>query len=172
MTAKPLPSASELARLFSYDERRGVLLWKHRDECPRHWNSRLAGKVAGKVDVRGRRIVNIGGLYYPAHRIIFKLFTGEEPPQIDHIDGNPSNNRIANLRPATPSQNSQNQRRAKNNSTGFKGVSVQTRDRKFRARIAAGGKRHELGIFETAEDAACAYRKASARFHGSFARPT
>jgi hypothetical protein len=98
-------------------------------------------------------------------RLAWFYTTGAWPKdQIDHIDGNKSNNRFANLREATPSQNTQNQRRAmRTNKLGILGV-ILARG-KFRAQIWFDGKNKFLGYFATAEAAHAAYLAAKRKFH-------
>lgn len=98
------------------------------------------------------------------HRIIIPC----EGLEVDHVDWNGLNNRRNNLRAATTSQNQYNQRLAKHNTSGFKGVSWNKRREKWRAQIRAGGTRLDLGLFPTREDAHAAYAKASAELHGQF----
>jgi hypothetical protein len=67
----------------------------------------VAGRRAGSKKTRGYRRVYIYGEQYNEHRVIWLLVREEEPPEtIDHIDGNPSNNRIENLRAIDPGHNS------------------------------------------------------------------
>jgi hypothetical protein len=87
---------------------------------------------------------------------------------IDHIDGDGLNNRKSNLRICSNAENSRNQRKPKNNTSGAKGVS-RIRGR-WQARIKLDGKSIFLGIFNTVEDAAAAYAHASRDVHGDFGR--
>ena len=93
---------------------------------------------------------------------------------IDHADGTGLNNRRrgdnSNLREATRQQNQFNQRRAKNNTSGFKGVSPDKRRRKWQATISIEGKNRFLGRFDSPEAAAAAYREASSCAYAEFAR--
>jgi hypothetical protein len=89
---------------------------------------------------------------------------------VDHEDGDGLNNRRANLRKATHGQNMHNQRIARDNTSGFKGVSYHKARGKFQALIGIDGKRKYLGIFDTPEEAYAAYCHASAKYHGEFGR--
>lgn len=110
-----------------------------------------------------------GGRAYYAHRVAWLLVTGQWPcGQIDHANGDRSDNRWASLRIASPTENNANSRRPKNNTTGFKGVTCFRG--KYRAQIAERRKRVWLGDFETAEAAALAYAAAARRAFGPFAR--
>jgi hypothetical protein len=107
------------------------------------------------------------------HRIIMGDPIGLD---VDHRDGNGLNNRrrgdFGNLRVATPYQNQSNRGAQKNNTSGFKGVTLHRQMGKWQAQIGAGGVKKYLGIFETPEAAHDAYVKASAELHGEFGRTT
>ncbi len=89
---------------------------------------------------------------------------------IDHQDGDGLNNRRGNLRYATKSQNSQNQRLSKSSTSGLKGVCWHKARCKWRAAIRVNSKRTYLGHHDTIEAAYAAYVEASARLHGEFGR--
>jgi hypothetical protein len=101
------------------------------------------------------------------HRLIMDAPPGSE---IDHADGNGLNNRRANLRFCTRSQNTCNRSKAKANKLGLKGVYM--RGNSYIARITKNGKCRELGWFKTPEEAHLAYRIAAIRHHGKFANYT
>jgi hypothetical protein len=88
---------------------------------------------------------------------------------VDHIDGNTLDNRRANLRLATHSENLRNMKRKKNNRSGYRGVH-RVRNR-WCAQITCNRKVRTLGTFATAEEAHEAYVKAATELHGEFARP-
>ena len=103
------------------------------------------------------------------HREILGL-SGCRFPLVDHRDGNSLDNRRANLRVATQSQNLANRGAQKNNTSGFKGVSYsQSRD-KWEAKIKLMGKTIHLGRFISAELASRAYEAAATKLFGEFAK--
>jgi hypothetical protein len=101
------------------------------------------------------------------HRVIIGAQDGT---QIDHVDRCGLNNRKANLRIATASQNQHNQGVRKNNTTGAKGVSFDKRSGKWYARIKLNGQRFNLGTFVSLEEARGAYAAAAEKMHGDFGR--
>lgn len=101
------------------------------------------------------------------HRVIASAKAGE---LVDHRDGNGLVNRRLNLRVATRSQNAMNSSAHCDNSSGIKGVHWSKAHEKWKAEICSNGKRKHLGLFESQNDAACAYAEAAQRLHGEFAR--
>lgn len=101
------------------------------------------------------------------HRVIWEFVNGPIPEGmvIDHINGVRSDNRIQNLRLATPSQNAQNRTRSKNNKSGVKGISFHQRDKKWHANIGVNGRQKYLGSFDTAPEAESAYLQAVLKYH-------
>jgi hypothetical protein len=104
------------------------------------------------------------------NRLIWVMMTGNRPSSlmhIDHIDGNPTNNRWNNLRLCEPQQNARNSKTPKNNSSGYKGVAKSLN--KFRAFIVVNRRQIHLGTFNTPEEASAAYQKAAIEKFGEFA---
>ncbi len=101
------------------------------------------------------------------HRTIIQA---REHEQVDHIDLNGLNNCKANLRIATPMQNTWNRRRNSANTSGLKGVCWNKASDKWQSQIKVNGKSKYLGLFDTPELAHAAYCEAASRFHGDFAR--
>lgn len=131
--------------------------------------TRLGGAAAGAPrDQRGYIRIGIAGKRFHAQRLAFIYMTGACPDYIDHIDEDKSNNRWANLRAATKSQNGMNRGLQKNNSTGFKGVYYQANG--YVAEIWVNRKKHYLGRFRTAYEAGLVAAKARVTLHGEFAR--
>jgi len=152
-----------LNELFEYDKETGKLYWKV---------VRQRGKVGDEVGCdngRGYLVTGINGKTYKVHRVIFLMHKGYLPKTLDHINGDRSDNRLENLRAVTRSQNQHNRKLNKNNTSGFKGVSWDTRRKTWRAYICLEGKRIYLGLFKTPEEADAVVRKAREELHGSFA---
>lgn len=172
--ARALPAdgraAAEVVRgLLDYDAESGVFRWRSRCGNPA-FNGRYAGTVAGAPTTFGHLRITIGGRAYQLHRLAWLVSYDQWPSGIiDHINGDPADNRLANLRPADPSQSSANVRIGTRNTTGFKGVSMLPNGR-YRAAIKWRGVDHHLGCFGTAEEAHAAYCRASEKLHGEFGR--
>lgn len=101
------------------------------------------------------------------HRVIFNVPDGL---MVDHINGNTLDNRKKNLRIATRSENMWNRRKTKLNKTGYKGVRMKEKSKKYEATIAVNKKWLHLGYFNTPQEAARAYNSAAQKYHGQFAR--
>lgn len=118
-------------------------------------------------------IVGIGSKTYLAHRIIWKMKTGEDPVEIiDHHDCDSVNNRWVNLRQAEQKENLRNRGAPKNNKSGVKGVSFDTQTGMWLAGITVDYRHINLGRYSTIEKAAEVRRVASEKMHGDFARTT
>lgn len=111
-----------------------------------------------------------GSTLLSMHRTVLGLDNTGCTSQIDHIDGNPLNNTVANLRVCSPSQNLHNRDKQKNNKSGFKGVYWATQVGRWLANITVNGKRHHLGTFFSPAEAAKAYDVAARELLGEFAR--
>lgn len=125
-------------------------------------------KEAGNTRPDGYKRIRIDGQSYLAHRLAWLHVYGEWPRQsLDHIDGDPSNNRIANLRDVATQANVQNIKKATraNTSSGLLGVSYHKRDGLWRARIMTDGKSVCIGYFKDPGDAHQAYLNAKRLRH-------
>lgn len=89
--------------------------------------------------------------------------------EVDHINGDPTDNRRENLRLATTSQNRANIGKPGHNTSGVKGVSFYKRTGRFRAFLQSGGKHFHLGYFDTLSEAQEAYNRAAGQYFGEFA---
>lgn len=143
--------------LEMFDYREGELWWKVRPS-----NRADMSKPAGVICKRnGYRRVQLDHVNYRAHRLIWFYIHGEFPEnQIDHINGNRSDNHIENLRDVTSRENNMNQKKYVNNNSGTTGVCWQKQKEKWYAFINIDGKRKHLGYF-TNKDEASVVRKAA-----------
>lgn len=158
-----------LREFIEYDPLTGDLTWKNRDrehfETNRGWaiwNGRYAGTAALNCDDgRGYRHGRIFRKHCFAHRAAWMIAYGETPPdRIDHINGDKSDNRIANLRAVTNSENGRNAKRSITNTSGITGVCWVKRQQKYLAYIGSYSDRKYLGTFADL-DAAVAARRAA-----------
>ena len=114
---------------------------------------------------KGYISVNINKKMYPLHRLIYKYhnedwdITYSNNNVIDHININPLDNRIENLRLVNKSQNNRNQKKKQNCSSEYRGVSWYKPSNKWRASICIDGISNHLGHFDTQEEAAEVYKK-------------
>lgn len=160
--ARSQVNAEELRSAIDYDTETGVFTWKS-DKTG--WTR--AGAKAGAMRKDGYVLISINGKRYLAHRLAWLYVHGQWPSKfIDHIDGNPSNNRIANLREVDQSINMQNQRRAlSNNKSGLLGVCWSSNARKWHAQINIDGINTHVGYYNTKEEAHAAYIEAKRKSH-------
>ncbi len=156
-------SIEALRSMFSYDRETGVLT---RKVASGYRGCHRAGAVAGGARHRGYMAVSINKKNYYVHRIAAALMNGAWPDGvIDHIDGNPSNNRWSNLRIVSTQVNMQNMRRpTAANSTGFLGVSYDKSRDQYEGGVKAGPVRSRRR-FETAEEAHAYYLTEKRRLH-------
>lgn len=153
-------NAECLRRTLHYCAETGVFTWLVRPA-----RNVQVGYVAGNINSKGYRKINIKGQAYAAHRLAWLYMNGEWPINfIDHIDGHKDNNKISNLRCVTNSVNLQNQRRPMcRNKSGVLGVSKIKN--KWVARLNFDGRTRHLGTFDTKESAYAEYLKAKRVHH-------
>jgi hypothetical protein len=96
--------------------------------------------------------------------MVWAMTYGEWPDELDHINGIKHDNRIANLRQATPKENAFNRGAHKNNTSGYKGVCFYKKNGKYQATVNG----IYLGRFDTPELAHAAYCAEADRLHGEF----
>lgn len=128
--------------------------------------SAKAGKATGCLHKKGYIFISVDDRAYSAHRLAWLHAHGSWPSgQIDHINGNRSDNRICNLRDVSAGMNQQNRRvRSRNSTSGFLGVS-KARHRWRAAIQAPDGRRVNLGSFDSPEQAHAAYLEAKRAIH-------
>lgn len=159
--------------LLRYEADTGRMFWRERDKewfpderAWKVWNTRYAGAEAfttpdGDGYLKGRLL----GERYRAHRVIWLLHTGSWPSdQIDHINGNKSDNRIENLRDVSGQENLRNQRRRSTNTSGYAGVSWHKRDNRWSAQIWHDGRKRHLGLFKSRDEAVATRKQAEKRY--------
>ena len=170
MADRQLPSPEVLRQLLRYEPETGKLFWLPRprhmfpnDNIHRAWNTKYADQEtmvdrSGKNYLRGR----IEGQTYMAHRVIWAIYYGAWPSmQIDHIDRDRTNNRIANLRDVSCVVNSRNRGMPITNVSGVVGVRKIPGTGRYRVEIGGGGnKRVCVGNYATVREAAIARRAA------------
>lgn len=160
---------------------RPVSHFKNQMAC-NSWNSRWAGKVAGNkrmhkgVKICGNLNISgtLGGLMeyrclYPLHRLAISMcgIIMDDNLPVDHINRDPWDNRLCNLRIATDTQNNRNRGVYKNNKSGYKGVSLD--GSMYRAVIHSGGRQISRSGFTTPEQAASAYNDMAKEHFGKYA---
>jgi len=160
-------SKAELHQLFEYDPS-GVLRWKVKP-CK---SKKQVGDIAGNLMPNGYWHVGINRRQYYLHRLMWSFFYDEWPKVVDHIDGNPLNNRIENLRNVCQARNAWNAKGHKDSKLGIKGVYTNPKNKNFpfRAFLSKHGKVVYYEVFKTIEEAATAVQAARAEIYGEFAR--
>jgi hypothetical protein len=159
----------ELRRVMSYDPVSGHFRHRSRADRDQTWHTRFAGQIAGAVQGNGYHYIVMGPKHYLAHRLAWLYMTGELPDgQIDHINGDRTDNRWANLRAATQMQNSMNVGLRSTNKSGVKGVCWDAGKKSWKAAIMVAGKTINLGRFKTLVEATEARRAAEVLYHGDF----
>ncbi len=159
-----------LRQTLHYDPRAGRLFWLPREERGRGdkiFNRLYAGKEAftyrmGEKHLQGQ----VYGRPFLAHRVVWAIVHGEWPRgEIDHINGNPVDNRIANLRDIPKAHNQRNMKRFKSNTSGVSGVDWQASRSMWRVRVSTEGKTIHIGRFRDFGDAVKARKAAEARYN-------
>ncbi len=129
-----------------------------------NWNAHYGGRRC--YAIRFSHMVDGKGVYVLMHREILS-----PDGDVDHINGNGLDNRRSNLRAATRSQNSMNQRPRPDGRSKYKGVCWHKQHKKWRAYISMNYKQKHVGLYTTQLEAALAYDRAALELFGEFARP-
>lgn len=164
---KAYPTQQELKALLSYSADTGCFSWL-RDRNPRV----KAGAKAGCRD-RSGLYIKIGDKNFAAHRLAYIYMHGRLPDEgcnIDHVNGDNTDNRWINLRQATYSQNSCNRASQSNSRTGVKGVCFHTQSARWRVQVRAKGVKGYSGFFEDFELACLVAKEAQSLYHKNFVR--
>lgn len=162
-------SQQDLQERLAYDASTGVFTWRSESRC---WGGRRVhvtpGQRAGTQRPNGYRLINIDGIPMLEHRLAWMYVYGEWPAgDIDHINGDRSDNRISNLRDVTRQVNLQNMRRPMANKKhgSLLGSAWHASTGKWRALIKSKGRQVSLGYFDTEQAAHDAYLAAKRRLH-------
>lgn len=154
---------NHLKSILNYDQETGIFTWKIKK------GKKVAGSIAGK-DCHGYISIGIDYHQYFAHRLAWLYVYGVMPSKIDHVNGNKSDNRILNLRPANTSQNACNSKVRSDNSSGIKGVSWDKTYKKWYAKCCINQKQYNLGKYINKADAEKAVIEFRNKHHGEFSR--
>ncbi len=162
-----MPPQEYIQSVLEYNSETGIFRWKPRKRDTHH-KARIFAGTKGKKAIQ---IVLSTKSYY-AHRLAWVYIHGDiltTDMQIDHLNNNPFDNRMENLRIATHAENCSNARKWQKKQLP-KGVSKQTISNRYRARLQVGKKVVYIGTFDTPELAHAAYTEAAQKYHGEFAR--
>lgn len=181
--AKRSDITPELCRqLLRYEPETGKLFWRSRpasmySDSVCHggvrtaqwaagaWNNRHSGGEAFTAKTDGYHVGTILGVMVRAHRVAWAIIYGAWPTaQLDHMNGDRADNRLANLRAVTNFQNHRNEGMSKNNTSGVNGVCWDKQTGKWRATIKIAGRNVCLGRHESKEAAIGARLDANERF--------
>jgi len=128
-----------------------------------------SGKIAGWVDGDGYTLVRYKGVLVRAHNLVWLYYHDSWPcAEVDHINNDPTDNSIGNLRLATRQQNGANQKLQARREGKYKGVYQNKTS--YYAKIKYKGKQHHIGSFKTEKEAALAYNKMASFFFGNWAK--
>lgn len=160
---------TELQAALDYDLETGVFRWK----VYRSSNAQ-AGWVAGCADGKGYWVIGYNNKSNFAHRLAWLYMYGKIPAdkQIDHIDRNPMNNRISNLRLCSQVENNRNMEILARNTSGAKGVYWHKKAGKWEAQANLKGKSYYLGLYIDKDEAIAAHKSFCIKHHGDFYRDT
>ncbi len=160
-----------LRTLLLYVPDTGEFIWKVAS------GGKKVGAVAGSIrKIRSdyqykRKSINVDGTRYMAHRLAWLYVYGEWPADvIDHINGDPTDNRLTNLRSVSRSENQRNMKKSAANTSGETGVTWDRQHGKWRAQIKTFGKCKFLGLYDSIDEAARVRSKAKQDYHGGFRR--
>lgn len=165
-----IPDRETLLDLLYYEPVSGRLVWRLRradlfaGDYPhadaRTWNNRFAYKDAFPVNAEGYRAGTLIGHRVLAHRVIWKMMTGLEPDEVDHINGDRLDNRWENLRAVARAHNAKNKGLWSRNTSGAYGVSWDKARHRWQVTIKSGGRLVHLGRFVSFDDAVAARKTA------------
>lgn len=162
-----------LAACVTYNQDTGIITWKYREELSpsdKMFNTRFAGRECGRPDIRGYMRIKFTherkSYMIFSHRVAWLIAHGRIPDgDIDHINRNPADNRIENLRDVSKAINHRNQTMSCNNKSGVTGVTWHKAYEKWRTYASINGRQHHLGYFTCIHEATSAVKDFRAK-HG------
>lgn len=155
---------NELKKQLHYDKNTGIFT-----RLVSNHHSVKLGEIAGTANNR-YIMIRVNGKKYAAHRLAWLYVYGDMPKMVDHINGNPSDNRIENLRLANHFTNNYNSKLRKDNTSGLKGINWNKKCKLWAVRVSVDGVRKFLGYFDNLEFAELVVKEARDKYHGEFAR--
>jgi hypothetical protein len=175
--SKDLPSPELLRKLLRYEPESGKFTWRTRGEylfpegnrgseaLAKMWNKKFSGREAfTSDDASGYKQTNIFNVRHKAHRVAWAMYYNEWPNgDIDHVNGNPSDNRISNLRCVSHKENMRNMKKNATNTSGHLGVSWHKKADKWMSFIGSGKSRIYLGLYSDKDSAIRARKEAEKR---------
>jgi hypothetical protein len=159
-----------LKELLKYDSNTGVFTWIEKSSI---YSKIVVGNRAGYLRPNGYRVIKIDGQAYLEHRLAWLYVHGKFPfgeqNLIDHIDRNPINNCISNLRVCSHRENKRNTSKPRSNTSGLKGVSWDIKSCRYVAQIRSlTGEKIHLGSFATPQEASSVYESKALEYSGVF----
>lgn len=157
---------------LDYNPETGLFRWRVRPQNHfptingwKIFNASRAGKTPGTIDSWGYLTIRIFGKNRLAHRLAWLYVHGKWPAhEIDHINHNPADNRISNLREATPQENQRNRSMQKNNKSGVTGVRWYKPTKSWLSAIRINRRTEHLGYFRSFFEAVCARKSAENKY--------
>jgi hypothetical protein len=152
-------------QIISHQQLKEIFNYKDGNLYKKNKNNKKAGS---KNIIPYDKTLVLGTRYY-IHRLIFLYHYGFFPQFVDHIDGNPTNNKIENLREANSSQNMKNQKIPKDNTSGVKNVCWHKKAKKWCVQLRLNGKKFHIGLFQDLELAELIAIEARNKYYGEWA---
>lgn len=150
-----------LQQLFTYEK--GNLYWKIKTT-----QKVVIGNMVGYVS-KGRRYTKINQKTYQISRLVFMYHHGYFPKVVDHVNNNPLDNRIENLRECSHQQNSRNSKKPKHNTSGIKNVHWNVCRNRWKVQLMINAKSKCIGYFKDLELAELVAYEARLKYFGEFA---
>lgn len=165
---RKLFTQARLKEILHYDPASGIFTWID-TRCHRIKNGDRAGTIVLR-NGKKYRTINVDHVPTYEHQLAWLYVTGEWVYQIDHWDRDGLNNKLANLRSCSSSENKANATTPSHNTSGFKGVSWCENQKKWRATISKDRRIYYIGVFDDPAVGHSAYLDKARELYGEFAR--